>query len=638
MHLALPTPPVVPALDRRKRLLVSGQLWLMNVGLLAVVCREYLDLVRPGPLRAWLFLVAGLFSCSATLSLLPGLSLLGIAALTRNRRLLALLAALVWSLVLLAVFVDTRIYGIFRYHFNGLVWNVLTTPGADEAVHISSRELGLMLVVTGLSIALQYLTVSRLWSRAARPQGLQAGQAILLRPRVAWGVLLLPSMLFTAASYAYGDLLRDPQIMAYAQVYPFFPHVTIKHFAERYLGLTMKERPEVELPERGILLDYPHRAPALRRDGPQPDIVIIVIDSLRADMLSSAVMPRTHALAERGRVFRDHLSTGNATRFGLFGLVYGLHGSYWKPILHEHRSPALVDALLERGYRLHVFSSASMDFPEFRSTAWVRIEDQVEDRIPSERPGGRDDGVARRFEEWLAERAPDDPCFAFLLLDAPHQSYAFPPECAPFQPCADGITYASMAEGASPETTERVFNRYRNAVHYDDEITGRVLDALSAHGRLDGALVVVTGDHGEEFFENGFWGHTSNFTAAQVQVPLVLAGPGVPPGIETRPTSHLDLPATLLELLGADPALRADWTLGRSLLDPVEERVRVVAGWDTLALQTPSGILSVPTSAHRGGLEVHDPSWERVLDDADILEREGQSLGTLALECRRFLR
>ena len=45
-------------------------------------------------------------------------------------------SALLWTLLQIALRVDTRIYGIFRYHFNGLVWNVITTPGADEAVHI----------------------------------------------------------------------------------------------------------------------------------------------------------------------------------------------------------------------------------------------------------------------------------------------------------------------------------------------------------------------------------------------------------------------------------------------------------------------------------------------------------------------
>jgi membrane-anchored protein YejM (alkaline phosphatase superfamily) len=128
-------------------------------------------------------------------------------------------------------------------------------------------------------------------------------------------------------------------------------------------------------------------------------------------------------------------------------------------------------------------------------------------------------------------------------------------------------------------------------VYYADQTTGRVLDAVRAHGRPENTLVVVTGDHGEEFWENGFWGHTSNFTRAQAHVPFVLAGPGIERGSEQRPTSHIDLVPTLLELLGADPRERAQWSLGENLLAPPAERVRVVAGWDSLGLHVDDAIL-----------------------------------------------
>jgi hypothetical protein len=86
----------------------------------------------------------------------------------------------------------------------------------------------------------------------------------------------------------------------------------------------------------------------------------------------------------------------------------------------------------------------------------VRVEDRVEDRLPSTRPGGRDDGVAERFEQWLAARpAGAPPYFAFLLLDAPHQSYWFPADCARFQPCVDEVAYTSIDAEAGPELRRR---------------------------------------------------------------------------------------------------------------------------------------------------------------------------------------
>jgi membrane-anchored protein YejM (alkaline phosphatase superfamily) len=165
-----------------------------------------------------------------------------------------------------------------------------------------------------------------------------------------------------------------------------------------------------------------------------------------------------------------------------------------------------------------------------------------------------------------------------------------------------------------------------------------VLDALAAHSLTEETLVVVTGDHGEEFFESGVWGHTSNFTRPQVHVPLVLAGPEVQPGVEERPTSHVDLSVTVVELLGADPAARHQWSLGENLLAPPPARARVVSGWDTLGVFTSDVILEVPMAGYGGGIAVYDGRWQRRFDDEEILAREGKVLGTLALECRRFLR
>jgi len=631
--------PPTPSSPRRAALGAACQLWLLEVLVLALVTGRYVATARPDTLLGWLFVHGGRLSCAASLSLLPGLLGLAWAALVRRRVLLALLQGATWSLALFLVYLDTRIYGLFRYHFNGLVWNVLTTPGADEAVQLSARDVAGVLVVFGGLVPLQAWVFARLrrWTEALAAR--RARMPFLVRPGLAWGFVLVPNMVLVAGIYAWGDLARDPRVMAYARAFPLYPRLTIKRFARDHLGVEIAERPTVDLPEEGIQLSYPHTRVRLPPEGPRRNVLVVVIDSLRADMLTPEVMPRTAALARSARVFHDHLSSGNATRFGLFGLVYGLHGSYWRPIYHEHRSPVLVDALLEAGYAFRVLTSASMDFPEFRSTAWVRIEDAVEDRLPTERPGGRDDGVARRFEEWLGERPGDRPFFAFLLLDAPHQVYHFPADCTPFEPYLDSVQYAALDEDVPAEVRTGLFNRYRNAVHYADRTTGRVLDALAQHGLVEDTLVVVTGDHGEEFFEHGLWGHTSTFTRPQVHVPLVLAGPGVPPGEERRPTCHIDLPATLLELLGVDPALRQEWSLGASLLDPPAQRARVVSGWDTLGLDVGDAILEIPMATYGGtDIAVRDASWQPIFDDRAILEREGRALGRLALECARFMR
>ncbi len=150
-------------------------------------------------------------------------------------------------------------------------------------------------------------------------------------------------------------------------------------------------------------------------------------------------------------------------------------------------------------------------------------------------------------------------------------------------------------------------------------------------------MVIVTADHGEEFWECGFFGHTSAYTSPQVHVPLLMRGPGVEPGVEMRATSHLDLPATLLEMLGADPTARDGYTLGGNLFDPVEDRRRVIGGWNELGVWIPDGIIRVPLSGYAFDIEVYDRRWNLIHDDREILLSEDDELQRLAEECNRFL-
>ena len=151
-------------------------------------------------------------------------------------------------------------------------------------------------------------------------------------------------------------------------------------------------------------------------------------------------------------------------------------------------------------------------------------------------------------------------------------------------------------------------------------------------------LLVVTGDHGEEFAEHGFWGHTGNFTPTQVAVPLLLRGPGIEPGLELRPTSHVDLAPTLLEQFGADPQRRGEWCLGASLLDPPARRTRVVAAWAEIGLVSPLGIVRVPRAASaEASTSVWSPAWRPLADQPAALTALAGDLQRLDEECNRFL-
>ena len=200
-------------------------------------------------------------------------------------------------------------------------------------------------------------------------------------------------------------------------------------------------------------------------------------------------------------------------------------------------------------------------------------------------------------------------------------------------------TYNHLYQSDAPELfRKKILNRYKNAVFYlDDLLTNFIAEARLLLG--EDTIVVLSGDHGEEFWEHGFFGHTSNFTNSQVQVPFVMFGPGIDAAVEMLPTSHLDVVPTLLELLGADPSMRREWCLGANLLSPPgPERRRVSSTWDLLGLHTPDAVLVVPTNTYRGLVEGWSLDWKPLMNDAPLISREGGPLGRLAIECGRFLR
>jgi len=633
---------LLPGLTPEVRRQATFHLWLLNLAFATVVGANYLwHVPQIDSPKMWLFALPALLSTTLFLTVVPGFSFWYVARFFRGPRALGWLQASFWTLFQVLLFADTRVFNMFRYHMNSQVWNLIYVRGSEDAIHLGWQVWAS--VSTGLAcvIALQLWYWRRSLKRAEAVLA-KKGRVLLAKPWLVSASVLLPLVVLEKWLYAHADLTRDRQITHLARLFPLYARLPMEDFASKVLGVETGNPPRLKLDLEGFELDYPHARPAVDPDGPRPNVLVIVIDCLRADRLRAEYTPNITAFSEDGcRMFADHVSAGNSTRYGLFSLIYGLHGSYWFPVLAERRSPVLIDTLDELGYRFGIFGSASMDYPEMRATMWSGIDDDVHDDFGQAEPWRRDELAADALVEWLAAMREDaPPFFAFLLLDSPHQTYSYPPDAAPFQPAATEVDYMSLTQnqGPDPQLMLQMENRYNNAVHHADSVAGHALDSLRASKLLDSTVIVVTGDHGEEFLECGFFGHTSAFTPPQVRVPFVMRGPGVEPGVENGPTSHLDFAPTLLEMLGANPSGRQSWCLGRNLFEPDLERRRVLSGWNELGVWTPDAILRIPLSLFEFDIEAYDEHWRLIVDDTDLLAEEQRTLERLGAECNRFLR
>ncbi len=622
----------------RSRISASYWTWLCCIALGAIIGQRWLaHASQDAGIGADLFMQAALVSTVAMLSCVVFLPLLLLAWLTSAARTLAVVNAIVWTFFLVLLYADTVIYGMFRYHFNGLVWHELTTSGSEDAIHLDAT-LWTQVAVGAFAAA---LCVWALWTWLQRraTHAIPSQRRWFARPAWIAGFALFAAVIGEKSTYAYADITRNRTVMARSGLFPLYQPFTIKSLIGKQLGFDTLMREKFDVAPQGVLIQYPLVRPKIPKGHARPNILIVVIDSLRGDMLTPRVMPQLARWAENSRRFRQHLSGGNATRFGVFSLVYGIHGSYWAPILNEQAPPVLVTSLVEAGYEPRVISAVSMNSPEFRSTCWVTIEDSVQDHFQGDDQFKHDRAVGADFSSWIETRDASRPFFAFALIDSPHQTYSVDPTITPFVPYAERVDYLALGSGApTPEMTELVWNRYKNACASADSVVWGMLASLERKGLAENTIVVVTGDHGEEFYEHGHFGHTSNFTREQTWVSFVMHGPGIEAGDEQRPTSHIDLVPTLLELLGVDANLRAKYSLGENLLDPAASRLRVISGWQELGLWLDGGILYIPMEGHKGLVESYSYDWKPIADDAALLREGKNSLSRLSEECRRFLR
>jgi membrane-anchored protein YejM (alkaline phosphatase superfamily) len=281
--------------------------------------------------------------------------------------------------------------------------------------------------------------------------------------------------------------------------------------------------------------------------------------------MSAEVSPHIEAFARRSLRFDNHYSGGNATRIGVFSLFYSIPGTYWHSVLNDRRGPVIFDELLRQQYEINVFRSAPLYSPEFDRTVFASLGD-VRMRSDGKGPAEWDRDLTDDFRHYLESRDTDRPFFSLLFYDAPH-SFDFPADYPlPFQPSIENINYLKLGRGSDRQPW---FNRYLNSVHYVDGLVGEVLTDIEARGLLKNSVILITGDHGQEFNDNdrNYWGHSSNFTRYQTGVPFILYSPTVQAGSVSHRTTHFDVMPTLMrDYLGCtDPF--STHSVGRPLLE-----------------------------------------------------------------------
>jgi arylsulfatase A-like enzyme len=327
-------------------------------------------------------------------------------------------------------------------------------------------------------------------------------------------------------------------------------------------------------------------APAAPVAGPAgaPNVVLVVVDSLRPDHLSSfgylrKTSPRIDALANEGTRYTQAFAPASSTRASMAAILTGLvptaHGVIRKGDHLPDRVETLAEVLARSGYHTVGFPNDSeltaargfsQGFAEYRYLApavafggdplaaelavyeGLRIgrEGVLPRAIDKSMYGRPAEYVVDRAAAWLdGPTAATTPFFLYLHFIDPHEPYVVHP--------VDGTGYGRRAmRNPSPPLVDDITRAYDGEITYVDEQVGRLLDELKRHGLYDGALIVVTADHGEELLEHGGWWHGSSLYDEQIAVPLIVKPPRGGTGrVAEALVSTVDIAPTILAAAGS---------------------------------------------------------------------------------------
>ena len=319
-----------------------------------------------------------------------------------------------------------------------------------------------------------------------------------------------------------------------------------------------------------------------------PNVLVIIVDTLRADHLSSygysrATSPRIDAVAREGTLFEAAIATSSWTLPSHVSLVTGRYAyenrAQGQPI--DPALPTVAEVFRERGYRTGAFSANTFFFSSHIGfgRGFIRFEDFFHswaDRAARTLYG-------RKFAQYVLRRLGDEdipgrklasdvtgaaldwmsrderPFLAYLNYFDAHDPYLPPqPWRSKFsaRPHPGGILNSFLLRyypEMSGEQLQDEIAAYDGAIAFVDDQIGRLLDELERRGQGRNTIVVITSDHGEMLGEHELYLHRNCLYREAIHVPLLVRWPGqVPAGRRiTQPVSIASIPATLAELAGA---------------------------------------------------------------------------------------
>lgn len=485
-----------------------------------------------------------------------------------SQRLMRFLSVILATAGMTLLLIDSEVFTRFHLHLNPIVWQLVINPDENEM----ARDWQLMFISVPVILLLELVFATWSWQKL---------RSLTRRRRFARPLAAFLFITFIASHvvYIWADAnFYRPITMQRANLPLSYP-MTARRFLEKH-GLLDAQEYQRRLIEQGnpdaVSVQYPLSELRYRDMGTGQNVLLITVDGLNYSRFEKQ-MPALAGFAEQNISFTRHMSSGNTTDNGIFGLFYGISPSYMDGILSTRTPAALITALNQQGYQLGLFSSDGFTSPLYRQALLSDFS------MPSVRTQS-DEQTATQWINWLGRYAQEDNRW---------------------------FSWVSFNGTNIDDSNQQAFARKysRAAGNVDDQIN-RVLNALRDSGKLDNTVVIITAGRGIPLSEEE---ETFDWSHGHLQVPLVIHWPGTPAQRINALTDHTDLMTTLMQRLLHVSTPASEYSQGQDLFNPQRRHYWVTAaGNDTLAITTPKKTLVLNNN---GKYRTYNLRGERVKDE-----------------------
>ena len=485
-----------------------------------------------------------------------------------SQRLMRFLSVILATAGMTLLLIDSEVFTRFHLHLNPIVWQLVINPDENEM----ARDWQLMFISVPVILLLELVFATWSWQKL---------RSLTRRRRFARPLAAFLFIAFIASHvvYIWADANFYRPITMQRDNLPLSYPMTARRFLEKH-GLLDAQEYQRRLIEQGnpdaVSVQYPLSELRYRDMGTGQNVLLITVDGLNYSRFEKQ-MPALAGFAEQNISFTRHMSSGNTTDNGIFGLFYGISPSYMDGILSTRTPAALITALNQQGYQLGLFSSDGFTSPLYRQALLSDFS------MPSVRTQS-DEQTATQWINWLGRYAQEDNRW---------------------------FSWVSFNGTNIDDSNQQAFARKysRAAGNVDDQIN-RVLNALRDSGKLDNTVVIITAGRGIPLSEEE---ETFDWSHGHLQVPLVIHWPGTPAQRINALTDHTDLMTTLMQRLLHVSTPASEYSQGQDLFNPQRRHYWVTAADnDTLAITTPKKTLVLNNN---GKYRTYNLRGERVKDE-----------------------